>query len=119
MAITHGFEVLVDSSVSADAKSDILDAVLRVLRGYTLSLVYAATYAAGTTSVNQVGIEISGTSEDYGIRVVMDSAVVSNAAVLKILAGLINVLRARTIVPVFAATYTAGDRTYNVTVTVT
>lgn len=119
MAITHGFEVLADSSVSADKKADILAAVLRVLRDRTLSVAYATTYSAGSSSANQIGIEISGASEDFGIRVIMDSAVVSNKVVATILASLIRVLQAETIVPVFAATYTAGDRAYNAVITVT
>lgn len=120
MAITHGFEILVASSVTADKKAEITEAVIGVLRHRTLSFTtLTTTYVAGSTSVNQVGIEVGGASEDFGIRVIMDSAVVSNKEVLRILAALIKVLEAETIVPVFAATYTAGDRTYNMVITVT
>ena len=118
MATNVGYEILVDSSVSADNKAEILKRTLQVLSRKTLSITYAATYSAGTTSANQVGIEVTGASEDYGIRITMDSAVVGTNEVATILRQLIQVHEMETVTLVHAAAYTAGDRAYNVTIAV-
>ncbi len=120
MAINMGFEILVASAVSADTKADILQRVLSATAHRTQALTYAATYSAGTTSRNLVSIEVGGTSEDYGIRVVMDSAVVGTTTYSQILADLLKIVQDQTLTLVAQVTaYTAGDRAYNVTATLT
>ncbi len=115
MAVNVGYEILVASAESADKKSEVLRRVLQVLDRYTCTVTYAATYSAGSTSKNQMGIEVGGASEDYGIRVTLDSDVVTVYA--PILANLIKCLENETLVLVGDGTaYTAGDRAYNVSI---
>ena len=59
MAVDYAIEVLVDSTVSADKKAEIVRRLLQVLESQTLSVAYAATYAAGTTSVNQQTLTVT------------------------------------------------------------
>jgi len=119
MAVNVGYEVLVDSSVSADKKAEIMRKIIQVLEYRTLSVAYATTYSAGSSSTNQASIAVSGSSPDYGIRVIMDSAVVGTGVVATLLRKLIQAMESETITLSHAASYTAGDRTYNLTVTVT
>ena len=116
MAVDTGIEILVDSDESADKKSEVLRRVLQVLDRYTCTITYAATYSAGSTSKNLVSIEVGGTGEDYGIRVIMDDAVITDYPT--VLANLIKCLENETLTLTANATaYTAGDRAYNVSIT--
>ena len=119
MAITHGFEITVGGAVTADKKAEIQARIVQVLASRTLSIAYVTTYSAGSTSVNQFGLVVGGDSADFGIRILMDSAVVSNKVVATVLKLLIAAMESETIVPAFAATYTAGDRAYNLVITLT
>ena len=53
------------------------------------------------------------------MRVIMDSAVVGADRVPELVRRVIQVLESETLALTNAATYTAGDRTYNLVVTVT
>ena len=118
MAVDTGFEILVDTGQSADKKSEVLRRVLQVLDRYTCTLTYATTYSAGSTSTNGVSIEVGGTSENYGIRVIMDDAVITDYPT--VLANLIKCLENETLTLTYNSTaYTAGDRAYNVVITLT
>ena len=119
MAVNVGYEVLVDSSVSADAKAGLIRRIIQALEPQTLSLAYATTYATGSDSTNQATITVGGASPDLGVRVIMDSAVVGTGVVAKLLRQLILILESETITIGHAAAYAAGSRTYNVTITVT
>lgn len=119
MAINVGYEILVDSSVSADTKADIAKNVIAALSSETLSIAYATTYAVGTSTTNQASFAVGGASPNMGIRVIMDSAVVGTNVVARILKRMINLLDGQTIVLSHAVSYVAGTRTYNLTVTVT
>ena len=118
MAINVVYEILIGAAVSDDKKADLTSRVLQVLQTETLSVTYAATYSAGTTSKNEATIT-NGASVDYGIRIIMDSAVVGTKKVADLLQRLIAVLLTETIVLSHAVSYVAGDRAYNVTITVT
>lgn len=59
MAVNYGIEVLVDAAVSADKKAELVRRLLQVLESQTLSVAYATTYAAGTTSVNQQTLTVT------------------------------------------------------------
>lgn len=118
MAVDTGYEILVGSSVSADKHASILTSILQVVSSRTRSITYAATYSAGTTSVNQATISI-GTTVDLGIRLIMDSAVVGTAYVASLLGSLITVLSNEGVTLTNGASYVAGNRAYNVTVTLT
>ena len=59
MAVNYGIEVLVDSTVSADKKAEITRRLIQVLESQTLSIAYAAAWAAGTTSVNQQTLTVT------------------------------------------------------------
>ncbi len=118
MAIDIGFEILNGAAISADKKADITSRVLQVLQSETLSLVYAATYATGTTSTNQATLT-NGASVNHGIRVIMDKAVVGDKKVADILQRLIAVLLSESIALTNAAAYLDGDRVYNLEITVT
>jgi hypothetical protein len=119
MAINVGYEILVDASVVADKKAELVRRIIQVLESQTLSLVYATTYAAGSSSTNQATITVGGSSADFGLRVVMDSAVVGTGVVATLLKQLIQILESETITIAHSASYTAGTRTYNIVVTVT
>jgi len=119
MAINVGYEILIDSSVSADDKSKLVGRILQALQPEGLSIAYATTYAAGSGSTNQASIAVGGSSPDLGVRVIMDSAVVGTNKVATILQRLIAILGSETITLSHAAAYAAGTRTYNVTATVT
>lgn len=56
---------------------------------------------------------------DFAVRVIMDSAVVGADRVPELVRRVIQVLESETLALTNAATYTAGDRTYNLVVTVT
>ena len=104
--------------MSDDKKADIVSRILQVLQTETLSVAYSTTYAAGTTSTNQATI-VNSATPTLAIRIIMDSAVVGTNKVADILQRLIAILLTETISISHAAAYTAGDRTYNMTITVT
>jgi hypothetical protein len=119
MATNVGYEILVATAATADKKAEVLQRVLQVLSYRTTAVTYVVTYSAGTSSVNQASISVGGSSPDFGIRVTMDSAVVGTGEVPVILRQLIQCLECETITFANAASYTAGDRAYNVTIAVT
>lgn len=119
MATDFGLEILVDSSVSDDDKSNILRRVLQALAQDTLAVAYATTYSAGSSSTNEVSLEVGGTSEDYGIRIVLDESAYGTNDLPKLIRRILQALTPYAVVFIGAASYTAGDRTYNVTITVT
>lgn len=119
MAINRAYEIVVDSSVSDDKKAEIQAKIVRALAYRTRSIAYAASYSAGSSSESQISIEIGGASEDFGIRVIFDSAVVGAGVVGDILETMLRELRSETRVFVFDNTYTAGDRAYNLVITLT
>lgn len=49
----YGIEVLIDSGVSVNRKVAIVSKIMQCLSGFTLTLVLATTYAAGSSSTNQ------------------------------------------------------------------
>ena len=118
MAVNIGYEILVATAVSAGKKAEIIGRVSQLLQSRTLSIAYAATYSAGTGDALQATISI-GSSPDFGILLLMDSAVVGTTFVASLLSQLISVLLAETIVLSHASGYTDGSRTYNVTITIT
>ena len=92
---------------------------MQILESLTLTIVYATTYAAGTTSTNQNSITVGGATTDFAIRVIMDSAIVGTDKVPSILRRLIQGLESEVLTIAHAAAYTAGDKTYNLVITVT
>ena len=110
-----------DSTVSADKHTDLVRRILEVLQQYTRTTTYAATYAAGTTSKNQDTITVGGASPDLGIRVVWDTAVIGTDETPHISEKIRRLLRTETLTLANSSTgaYVAGDRVYNVTVTLT
>lgn len=119
MAINYSIEILIDSSVSGDKTADLQARVLRAIRAETLADVLATTYSAGSSSTNHATITVGGGTAGYGIRIIMDSAVVGTQKLPTILATIINTLRSETITIAHASSYTAGSRTYNHVITVT
>lgn len=119
MATDYGIEILVDSSQTDDQKSDVLREVLQALAVDTLALVYAASYSAGSSSVNEQTVTVGGASPDYGIRVVLDETVYGTNKLPNLVQRILQALAARTLTIANAATYTAGDRAYQVVITVT
>ena len=121
MAVNYGVEVLVDSSVSADKHTDLVRKILHVLQQYTRTTTYAATYAAGTTSKNQETITVGGASPDLGIRVIWDTAVIGTDETLRISPKIRAVTKpeTETIAHSSSGAYVAGDRTYNLVITLT
>ena len=117
MAVDIGYEILIDSAQTENKNTQILDLVLSALSRYTKTVTYAASYSAGTTSKNAVTIQVgaSFTTPDYGIRVTMDSAVITDyAAVLKLLLGVVQ--RETVTLAANATLYTAGDRAYEASI---
>jgi len=119
MAVNVGYEILIDSGVSADNQAGITRKIIQILEPQTLSVAYATTYAAGSGSTNQATITVGGATAGFAIRIIMDSAVVGTGVVPKLLRQLIQILESETITIAHAAAYAAGTRTYNLTITVT
>ena len=119
MAINTGYEILVDSSVAADTKANIVKRVITALESRTLSIAYATTYSGGANTTNQATITYGGASANFGIRVILDSNVVGTDTVPELLERLITALKSGTLTIAHAAAYAAGTRTYNLTITVT
>lgn len=116
MAITHAYEILIDNT-DQDKRAEYVTRTLQALIGYTRTVTYAATYAAGSTSVNQASIQLVGVGAvDVGIRVTMDSAVVGTDEVPEILRKIIAALAGEVLLITYAASYVLGDRTYNVNI---
>ena len=118
MAIDVGYEILIGSAISADKKADLTSRIEQVLQSETLSIAYATTYAAGSDSTNQATIT-NGDTPNFGIRIIMDSAVVGDKVVAALLQRLIAILLTETIALTHAAAYAAGSRAYNLVITVT
>ena len=115
MAIDVAYEILVDSSQTENKNTQILDLVLTALSRYTKDVTYAAAYSAGSTSKNQMTIAVGGASPDYGIRVTLDSAVITDYAT--VLSLLLTVVQRETRTLTGNATaYTAGDRAYEASI---
>jgi len=58
MATDYGIRILIDSAVSADKKSEIVQRVIQVLQGRTLSLAHNAAFLEGT-GTDQVEITVT------------------------------------------------------------
>ena len=106
-----GFEILIDSSLSEDKKAAILRSITQVLNRYDCEISYNATYDAGSSSTNQVSINVGGASEDYGIRVYFDASVRTDYP--SILSDLIEVVRRHSLTLNANSSFTVGDRVYN------
>ena len=121
MAINTGIEILVHSGVGADKWPDIAQRVINVLGGsYTRTMTTpAATYAAGSSSTNEVSITVGGATTDRAIRIVWDDAVVGTDALSDITAKINTVLGNEVLVPTHAAAYAAGTRAYQILLTLT
>ncbi len=119
MAINVGYEILVDSSLSADKKAELVRRILQSLEHKTLSVVYAASYSAGGSSTNQATITVGGASTDFGFRIIFDSVVIGTDEVSDILRILTQVLDNETLTIAHASSYTAGSRAYQLTITLT
>lgn len=119
MAINVGYEILVDSGVTDNKKAELVWRILQSLDHKTLAVAYATTYSAGASSTNQATITVGGTSEDFGIRVIFDSAVIGTDEVLGLLSILAQVLDPETLTVAHASSYTAGSRVYNLVITLT
>jgi len=118
MAVDIGYEILIGTAITADKKAALTNRVLQILQPESLSIVYAATYATGAGSTNQATIS-NDVTPNFGIRVIMDKAVVGDKKVASLLKKLIGILLSETIVLTHAAAYAAGTRVYNLTITVT
>ena len=120
MAINVGYEILVDSSVAADKWSELIARVLKALsRNTRTTTTPAAAYSAGSTSTNQATITVGGATTGTAIRVVCDSAVVGTDVVPEILRKIVQALEPETLTIAHATSYTAGDRAYNILITLT
>ncbi len=119
MAVNTGYEILLDTTTTADKRAEIVRRVLQALEHKTLSMTNTAAYSAGSTSTNQATITVGGATAAYAIRVIFDSAVIGTDEVSDILRILSQVLDSETLTIAYAASYTAGDRAYNHTITVT
>lgn len=108
-------------SPSADKQSELVAKVIRGLQAHTRSIVYTTTYAAGSTSKNQVTLTVAGATTDFAIRVIFDSAVIGDDIVPEVVDKIIRLLKpeALTIAHSSTGAYVAGDRTYNLVITLT
>ena len=119
MGINVGYEVLIDTSVTADKKAELTRRIIQILESQTLSIAYITTYSANADSTNQATIAVGGASPNLGIRIIMDSAVVGTGTVPVLLRQLIQILETETITIAHAAAYAAGTEVYNLVITVT
>lgn len=59
MATDYGIRILIDATVSADKKAEIVARVLQALQSRTLSLAHNAAFAEGTSTTDQVEITVT------------------------------------------------------------
>ena len=59
VAADYSIEILIDSTVSTNKKVELLCRLLQSLATYTLTLVLATTYSAGTSDTSQVSITVT------------------------------------------------------------
>jgi len=124
MAVNHGVEILVDDGETDNFKTNVLRRIIRALSGYTLvPTTLATSYSAGSSSTNEmtlsVGDEQDAFTADFAVRLIFDTAVVGTDIVPEIERVLIQAFEKDTISITHTAAYTAGDRTYNMVLTVT
>ena len=120
MAINYGIEILIDNTIAADKNTDVVRRVMHILGGHTRTTTYVATYSAGSTSVNQVTITVGGTGTvGIAIRVTWDTAVIGTDITPEIVRKVIRMLESEALTIAHAATYTAGNRAYNVKIVLT
>jgi formyltetrahydrofolate synthetase len=121
MAIDYGIEILVASTETDDAKQEILNLIQSVLQDYTMAHT-TATWSAGSSTTNQMSIEVTNATEDYGIAILMDSGTFGETEVISVLRKILSILDdgERILKWVVTGTgYTAGSRAYDHTLTLT
>jgi len=121
MAVDYGIEILIDVTISgvADKYADILQRILRTLASDTLSVTYAASYSAGSGSTNEITITVGGTGTvGFGIRIIVDETAYTPAKMLALELRVLRALSSEATTVAHAAGYTAGDRAYQATITV-
>jgi len=121
MAADSGISVFLDvSEITADKVAQVLRRILQVLEYRTLTLAHNASYSAGT-SVDEVQATVSagGTvTVDYSIRVLLDSTL-SDDIKAEITRRVLQVIEPETVKMGYAASFTEGNGTMQVEITVT
>jgi hypothetical protein len=119
VAVDYGVEILVGATPSDDKKADIVRRVLQSIDAHTLSIVYAASYSAGSSSTNEVTLTVTGGTVDFGIRVLVDESAFGTGKLAPLVRALIQALESESPTISHAAAYASGDRAYNLVITVT
>ena len=117
MAINYGVEILVDTTVSADKKATLVRRIIQLLESESLSIA-TGSWATGDGQKCQSALTVGGATTNFGISVIMDSAVVGTGKLPTILRRLIQGLESETLTIAHLAAYNgAGTRTYDITIT--
>ena len=124
MAVDHAIEILIDDGESADFKANALRKILNVLVNDTMALTSLATsYSAGSTSANETTLNVGDNqttfTADFAVRIVWDEAVLGKDRTPAIERMILKIFENETLSITHAAGYTAGDRAYNASITLT
>ena len=122
-ADNYGIAILADSSISADQRSDILRTVLQVLTPYTVATV-PGTWAGNADSKNETVIEIGGTTEAWGIRIIMAEATFGYVKTYQVVRAIMTTIEseiagATHLILTHIAAYVTGTQVYDYTITLT
>ena len=121
MAVDYGLEILVDNTITgtADKYAELVRRLLQKLEGDTLSIVYAASYSAGSTSTNETTLTVGGTGTvGFAIRIIVDETAYGADKLVKLIRRILHVLESETLTIAHTAGYTEGDRAYQLSITV-
>jgi len=119
MATDYAVELLIDTD-DQDKRTEIVAAIMQALAGFVRTTTYAATFSAGSTSINQVTLTVvAAGTVNVGVRVEWDNTALGVDETPNIVQKLINAVQGEAITIANAASRVAGDRVYNVTIVLT
>lgn len=121
MAVDASVSIRMDvSEITADKIAGVLRRVLQVLEHRTLSLAHNASHSLGTTVDNVILTTGAGgtVTVDYTIQVGFDSTL-SDDLKTELTRRIMQVLEAEVVAATYNASFTSGNGTFQVEITVT
>ena len=118
MAVDYAIEILIDNTITGttDKYAEIYRRVLQCLESDTTPQTLAAAYSAGSTSKNQVTLQVGGTATvGFAIRITVDETSYTSDKLATLVRRVIQCLESETLKISHSSTgaYVAGDRAYN------
>ena len=117
MAIDYGIGIIGKSSLSEKERASIVRQVIQILEPQIASIVYETTFASTADSYDQTNIMVGTGTMNFGIRVIMDSAVVGADKVPSIERRLIQTLEGGISLITHEQSYVLGTEVYNLVIT--